>query len=153
VTIALCDTNVWIALALTDHVHHRAARAWLDSVDEPGSIRFCRATQQSLLRLLTYAPVLSPYHRPPLSNDEAWSVYDALVADERIVLQVEEPMGVDEWWATFSARPTASPKLWMDAYLAAFAHAGGYELVTTDTAFQQFGGLSVRLIGGARASG
>lgn len=150
-TTSLCDTNVWLALALPDHVHHGAVRAWLDSVDEPGGVRFCRATQQSFLRLLTNAAVLSAYGRPPLTNTEAWAVYEALVADERIVLQVEEPMGVDEWWATFTARPTASPKVWMDAYLAAFACAGGYELVTTDAAFEQFRGLSLHLIGTARA--
>lgn len=148
-TTVLCDTNVWLALALPDHVHHGAARAWLDSVDEPGGVRFCRATQLSFLRLLTNATVLGAYGRAPLTNTEAWAVYEALVADERIVLQAEEPMGVDEWWAAFTARTTASPKVWMDAYLAAFACAGGYELVTTDSAFRQFDGLSVRVLGGA----
>jgi predicted nucleic acid-binding protein len=31
----------------------------------------------------------------------------------------------------------------MDAYLAAFALAGGYRLVTTDRGFRQFNGLDV----------
>lgn len=35
----------------------------------------------------------------------------------------------------------ASPKVVMDAYLAAFAVAGGYRLVTLDRAFVQFKGL------------
>ena len=35
----------------------------------------------------------------------------------------------------------ASPKLWMDAYLAAFAIAGGCQLVTTDQGFAQFPSL------------
>ena len=44
-------------------------------------------------------------------------------------------------------RGTASPKLWMDAYLAAFALAGGCRMVTTDAAFKQFAGLDLELIG------
>lgn len=34
----------------------------------------------------------------------------------------------------------------MDAYLAAFAIAGGYRLVTTDAAYRQFGGLSCLVV-------
>ncbi len=44
-------------------------------------------------------------------------------------------------------RDTASPKIWMDAYLAAFALAGGYQMVTTDAAFKQFRGLDLLLLG------
>jgi predicted nucleic acid-binding protein len=44
-------------------------------------------------------------------------------------------------------RHTGSRKLWMDAYLAAFALAGGYQMVTTDTAFRQFHGLDLMLLG------
>lgn len=40
----------------------------------------------------------------------------------------------------------ASPKLWMDAYLAAFARSAGYTLVTTDAAFTQFADLDLRLL-------
>ena len=35
----------------------------------------------------------------------------------------------------------------MDAYLAGFARAGGYRLVTTDTAFKPFTGLDLELLG------
>lgn len=31
-------------------------------------------------------------------------------------------------------------------YLAAFALTGGFELVTTDTAFTQYGGIELRLL-------
>ena len=70
----LCDSNVWLSLTLSAHVHHRAARDWLDTTTEPRSALFCRATQQSLLRLLTTAAVLAPYGNPPLSNGEAWRI-------------------------------------------------------------------------------
>lgn len=144
----LCDSNVWLALALSGHVHHRAARAWFDAVTDAGSVLFCRATQQTFLRLLTNAAVLSPYGNPPLTNRQAWDACRALLADDRIVLRTAEPPGLEALWKRFAVRGTASPKLWMDAYLAAFALAAGCRLVTTDVAFEQFAGLDVRLLVG-----
>lgn len=145
--MVLCDSNVWLALTLSEHVHHAAVRRWLEGVEEPRSAFFCRATQQTFLRLLTNRSVLAPYGNPPLTNREAWKVYEALLADDRIALQVEEPAGVDARFKQLAVRNTASPKLWMDAYLAAFALAGGYRMVTTDAAFRQFRGLELDLLG------
>lgn len=142
----LCDSNVWLALALSEHVHQPAAREWLESVEEPATILFCRATQQSLLRLLTNASVLAPYGNPPLTNDEAWAVYEAFDADDRIVLQAEEPAGLQRRWKELALRDTPSPKLWMDAYLAAFALTAGCRMVTTDAAFRRFPGLDLCLL-------
>ena len=108
---------------------------------------FCRATQQSLLRLLTSAMMLAPYGDRPLSNAEAWRVYEAFVADERIVMRTREPVGLEDKWRQYSARDSASPKLWMDAYLAAFAAAAGVRIVTTDAAFRQFAGVQHLVLG------
>jgi uncharacterized protein len=36
--MTLCDSNVWLALALSKHVHHTAAREWLETVEEPASV-------------------------------------------------------------------------------------------------------------------
>ena len=144
----LCDSNVWLALVLSGHHHHIAARDWLDTVDETATIFFCRATQQTLLRLLTNAAVLAPYGDPPLTNTEAWAVYEALIDDDRIVFQMDEPHGgLESSWQEFALRDTASPKLWMDAYLAAFAKAGCFRMVTTDAAFVQFRGLDLLVLG------
>ncbi len=145
-TTYLCDTNVWLALTLSAHVHHPRTRDWFDAVDTPVSILFCRATQQSLLRLLTNRAVLAPYGNPPLTNAEAWAAYEALAADGRVGIVVDEPPGLEERWPAWALRPSASPKLWMDAYLAAFADAGEYRLVTTDRAFTQFDGLDVLVL-------
>lgn len=142
----LCDTNVWLALALSRHVHHAAARAWLDTIGEAESIHFCRVTQQSFLRLLTNRAVLGAYGNAPLSNAEAWSAYTALLADERITMTDREPNGLESQWKSFAVRPSASPKVWMDAYLAAFAFTGGFALVTTDSAFRQYKGIDLRLV-------
>jgi len=41
-------------------------------------------------------------------------------------------------WHSLSALNRASPKVWMDAYLAAFATAGGLRLLTLDRDFKSF---------------
>lgn len=66
----------------------------------------------------------------------------------------EEPAGLERRWKRLAVRDSASPKLWMDAYLAAFALAGGHRLATTDAAFKQFSSLDLDLIPGkaSRAS-
>jgi toxin-antitoxin system PIN domain toxin len=144
--VKLCDSNVWLALALSKHRHHGAAREWLETVEEPASVLLCRATQQTLLRLLTNASVMEPYGNPPLTNRQAWSACDAFLADGRIAFRAEEPAGVQSLWRDLALRDSASPKLWMDAYLAAFALAAGCQMVTTDTAFRQFRGLDLLLL-------
>lgn len=143
----LCDSNVWLALALSRHAHHAAAREWFEAVPDPASLLFCRATQQTFLRLLTNSSVLRPYGNPPLTNRQAWEAYQALLADDRVAFRSEEPAGLEALWRRFAARGTASPKIWMDAHLAAFALAGGYRMVTTDAAFRQFRGLDLELLG------
>lgn len=142
----LCDSNVWLALALSGHAHHTAARAWFDAIEGSATVRFCRSTQQTLLRLLTNAAVLAPYARPPLTNDEAWAVYEALLGDDRVTFQAVEPPETERRWAGYARRDTASPKVWMDAYLAGFAAAGGLTMVTTDAAFVQFDDLDLYLL-------
>lgn len=82
----LCDSNVWVALTISDHPFHAAALRWFESVQEAGAVLFCRATQQSFLRLLTSAAVLALYGNAPLTNREAWRLYEALLADDRIVI-------------------------------------------------------------------
>jgi predicted nucleic acid-binding protein len=53
---------------------------------------------------------------------------------------------VELQWRTFASRETASPKLWMDAYLAAFAITGGFQFVTTDAGFRQYPNLDLVVI-------
>ena len=137
--MVLADSNVWLALALSKHEFHSTARAWLGR-RAPGEAVFCRATQQSFLRLLTTSAVFAPYGIPPLGNKAAWSAYEGFLADDRIAW-AHEPRGLEPRWKKLSEGSKSSPKLWMDAYLAAFAMAGGYQLVTTDKAFKQFKGL------------
>lgn len=141
----LADTNVWLALTFSKHVFHDAAQAWLATETTEREIVFCRATQQSFLRLLTTAAMVKPYGGLPFTNAEAWELYNRFLADRRIGV-VAEPDGLEAHWKGFAARESASPKLWMDAYLAAFAIAGGYQLVTTDQGFSQYTGLDLLVL-------
>lgn len=54
----------------------------------------------------------------------------------------DEPPGVTTIWHRLAALPSASPKVWMDAYLAAFATASHLQMVTLDQGFLQFAGIS-----------
>jgi len=88
---------------------------------------------------------MQPYGLPAMSNIQAWETYDQFLSESRIAW-TEEPRPVDIHWRKFALRGTASPKLWMDAYLAAFAIACKAQLVTTDKGFLQFAGLDVHLL-------
>jgi len=141
----LPDVNVWLALALSGHSHHEAVRSWLETEHTPASIFFCRTTQQGLMRLLTTAAVLAPYGISPLTNREAWEIVDRFIGDERVAF-APEPPEIEAMWRTWTARETASPKLWMDAWLAAFAVSSSFQLVTIDKAFTQFEGLGLQTL-------
>ena len=54
------------------------------------------------------------------------------------VNESEEPPGTFALWQRLAARDTASPKLWMDAYLAGFAISGGLRLISLDQDFKNF---------------
>jgi hypothetical protein len=101
---------------------------------------------------MTTEAVMALYGRRPLTNEEAWVVYLAFLNDGRIDFLGHEPAGLEGYWREYAVRQTSSPKLWPDAYLAAFARAGGYRLVTTDTAFRQFSGLDLLLLGDSPAA-
>ena len=141
----LVDTTVWLALLEEKHVLHPTIMAWWQALHEEDSILFCRSTRQSFLRLRTTDAVSAAYGLKPDTNVKAWQTFRTLLKDERIQL-VEEPFSVELKWKALAAVGTASPKLWMDAYLAAFAITGSYGLVTTDKAFKQFKELDLLLL-------
>ena len=139
----LCDSNVFLALCLESHPHHQRVHSWLDKLADGDSVCFCRATQQTFLRLLTVKEWLK---EDVCTNEEASAVYRQVCIDERVGFVVEEASGIEDLWLKLASLPECAPKLWMDAYLAAFAMAGGYQLATTDHAFKQFKGLNVQVL-------
>jgi hypothetical protein len=128
----LLDINVWLALAFESHIHHSAAAVWFAGT-APRSCAFCRLTQQGFLRLATTPNVLAEHE---VTLMEAWEMYDALYGDPRVVF-AEEPEGIESLWRTHTQMRSSSPKVWNDAYLAAFAQAADFELVTFDRGFAQ----------------
>ena len=72
--------------------------------------------------------------------NQAWRIYDELLSDDRIGL-AEEPDLIEKQLRKFSQRQTFSTNVWTDAYLAAFAVAADFEMVTFDKGFAQFKNL------------
>ena len=125
------DTNVWLALVWGRHSRSEFARAWFERAGQE-QFFFCRFTQLALLRLLTTEPVMGPDVK---TMTAAWQIYDQCCADERIAF-LAEPEALDPRLRSFSQSRRASPKVWADAYLAAFASTVGFKLVTFDKAFR-----------------
>ncbi len=125
------DTNVWLALVWGRHSHAELARDWLDQCEDEQFL-FCRFTQLALLRLLTTKAVMG---QDVKTMPAAWEIYDHCCTDERIAF-LPEPEGLDPRLRSLSRSHEASPKLWADAYLAAFASVAGLRLVTFDKAFR-----------------
>ena len=53
--MTLCDSNVWLALALSGHVHHAAARRWLNGVEGVAAV-CCRGLTLELVGASRPAP-------------------------------------------------------------------------------------------------
>ncbi len=143
----LVDTSVWVAAAFLPHPAHRLAEAELSAASGQRPAVFCRATQQSFLRVITTPSLLRQYRAEGFTNRGALAQFQAF-RTKLAVVERDEPPGTVGLWHRLAARDTASPKLWMDAYLAAFAVSGGLELVTLDRDFKAFEahGLRLRLL-------
>ncbi len=137
----LFDHNVWVALALGHHLFHRQATDVFREASPDRKAYFCCPTRVSVLRLLTTQAVFMDAGLAPMSNREALTVLNAWMASPSVGY-IAEPPSVWDRWIAFADLNTASPKRWMDAYLAAFAIEGGLQLVSTDRAFETYPGLN-----------
>jgi len=106
--------NVWLALVHGIHPHHRAARAWGESLEDACVVYLCRFTQLGLLRLLTNE---SAMRREVMTQAKAWKVYDAVLANPANRM-MDEPQGIDPLFRERTNRQEASTKQWADGYLA-----------------------------------
>jgi toxin-antitoxin system PIN domain toxin len=134
---SLFDTNVWIAAIFTTHPFHQKARQALREATPAAPAVFCRSTQQGFLRLASNPALLKTYGAEGMTNRDALVALEALLVLPQ-VCEREEPPGLVALWHRFAACDTASPKVWMDAYLAAFAMTGGLRLATLDQDFKRF---------------
>jgi len=137
----LPDINFWLALVFNTHSHHRSAKSWLDALNSE-ICHFCRLTQQGFLRLANNPRVIPS---GAVSMDDAWDLYDICLSDPRISF-AQEPLLLETAWRNYAQGRGFSPNVWSDAYLAAFALTGGYEVVTFDQGFAQFANLKVTIL-------
>ena len=140
--ISLVDANVWLALAVDVHAHHRMAKAWFESRKDD-SWAFCRVPQMALLRHLTNRHIMGEAN--VLGQKGAWEVYDSLVNDPRVVF-VTEMTAIDAPFRAAASSESPRHQRWTDAYLAAFAKAHGFSLTTLDRGFLDYGDLKVDLL-------
>lgn len=143
----LLDANVWVALTFTSHPRHAAATALFAETSSRVPACFCRATEQSFLRLSSTPAILEAYGASGLTNADALRVFLAFTALPQ-VRSLAEPAKLSALWHKLAGIPTISPKVWMDAYLAAFAIGSDLTFVTLDQGFRAYesAGLRLRLL-------
>lgn len=123
----LLDVNVWGEAAFAAHPGHHSAQAVLLQATPAAPALFCRATQQSFLRLVSTPAICTTYQAASITNQDGLAALEAFQALPQVDL-VDEPIG-------------------MDAYLAAFAISSFTRMVTLDQDFRQFfrAGLDLEL--------
>ena len=133
----LLDVNVWLAAAFPAHPAHHNAQAVLLGATPAAPALFCRATQQSFLRLVSTPAIFSAYRSDPITNRDALHALAAFAALPQVD-QIDEPSGLEPLWWRLAGLAEPAPKRWMDAYLAAFAISGSLRMISLDRDFQQF---------------
>lgn len=144
----LFDSNIWLAAVFPNHPFHSLAALALLQATALEPAVFCRATEQSFLRLASTPVIWKFYGAEGFTNRDALAALRVLQALPQVTVQ-SEPPGTVNLWHSFAGLSSASPKVWMDAYLAAFAKSGNLCMVTLDRDFNNFvpQGLDLRLLG------
>jgi len=145
----LIDANLWVAATFERHPHHGLVNGFFSQHTSPEQpAHLCRATEQSWLRLITTSALQRNYDSPVISNRDAVNLFEKTVALPNVSWTAAEPEGLGTLWHHLASLPTASPKVWMDAYLAAFAIGHDLEFVTLDGDFKRFvkDGLKLKLL-------
>jgi predicted nucleic acid-binding protein len=81
-----------------------------------------------------------------ISNSQAVEILGKWCSLPHIRCIDAEPVGTRELWLELAAIPSASPKVWMDAYLAAFAIRAGLPFATLDADFRRFEAAGLQLL-------
>jgi len=142
---SLIDANLWVALTFDGHAFHGEATAVVSRASAGAPAYFCEASERSWLRLVTTPAIQRSCHAELLTNEAALELRANWLAQPGIGLLLEEPEGTRELWHRLAGVPAAAPKVWMDAYLAAFAISGGFEFVTLDGDFSKYERVGLNL--------
>ena len=143
----LIDTCVWLAVSFEAHPCHRQTRQALLEATPDQPWLWCRASQQSFLRLASTPTLLKAYGAPKATNRDALQALQGLSALPQVAV-VDEPPTLVATWMKLACLDQPAPKRWMDAYLAAMAITGEWRLVTLDRDFLTFrnDGLDLQLM-------
>ena len=137
----LPDINVWLALYFDGHSHHASANRWYRSLDPSPPLVFCRQTQLGLFRLLSTEAVMDGFGH---TQRQCWRIFDQWVENDQVRF-LDEPPGMTKLLRNKTFDEVVAPKMWMDAYLAAFSEATNLKLVTFDRALASRAAGSVLL--------
>lgn len=142
----LVDTNVWIAAVFPPHPFHPPAMRLIDAASAMQPLIWCRMTELSFLRLVTTASVYRQFdvEGGRVTNRAALAMFNNLRAMPHVVERAEPP-GVAGLWHRMADVSSPSPRVWMDAYLAAWAIAADVPLATLDADFRVFRPLGLQL--------
>jgi toxin-antitoxin system PIN domain toxin len=144
----LVDSNVWVALTFPAHSRHRTVRDWVAAATSESPLLWCRETQMSYLRLVSMPAIHRGYQVPRVTNADAFALLDELISMPNVLVVSAEP---PEVWTLFRALALSvrtAPRVYMDAYLAAWAIAADVPLATLDADFEAFRahGLKLQLL-------
>lgn len=135
----LVDANVLIYAVNSDAPHHERARLWLESAmsgTEPVGMTW--GVLLAFLRITTRRGILER----PLPVSDAVAYIESWLQQPSVEVVVPGP----NHWPILRTLITASGtagNLTSDAHLAAHALEGGWTLVSTDSDFRRFAGLTV----------
>ncbi|MBK1875682.1 PIN domain-containing protein [Pelagicoccus mobilis] len=101
----------------------------------------CRMTQQGFLRLSTNPKAMNI----PLTHAQAWKACERFLTEDRIEY-AEEPPEIASQWKAYPKNAKFSPKIWNDAYLAAFAKKSAMTMLTFDKGFTAYKGLEAHIL-------
>lgn len=133
------DVNIWLPMVWDGHVANRRIKQWAEG--RPEAFVICRVVQLALLRHLSNPGIMGD---DVYTNLQGAEIITALCSQEGIIAH-SDPLDIDTLFPSLGESETPNRNRWTDAYLAAFAIAGDYELVTFDRDFSRYESRGLRL--------
>ena len=133
----LLDINVWLALAHTEHDHHKQALAYWQAEQAKGTLMwFCRTTMLGMIRLLSQKAVMGP---SVLTLKEAHVAYLNFLSTPLVKWLPETSDAAKRTdSALFGLSHHVPARMSTDAYLAAVTGTTALRFVTFDADFKRF---------------
>jgi uncharacterized protein len=133
----LLDINVWVALAHTEHDHHKLALAYWQAEQAKGTLMwFCRTSMLGMVRLLSQKAVMG---LSVLSLEEAHAAYLNFLNTPMVRwLPETTDMAKRVDAASMGLSHGVPARMSTDVFLAATCEATGLRLVSFDADFKRF---------------